>query len=326
VEMAVPYPYDAASLTPSRVGVCAAALVVISALAVLRARSRPWLCAGWAWYLVTLAPVIGVVQVGTQSMADRYTYVPLIGPFVAIVWGAADLRERKQLPRIVPAGAAAAAVVALATTAFVQAGHWRDSTTLFTRAIAVTEGNATAHNILGLELDDAGRLDEAIAHYRDAVRFSTNYTDARINLASSLARSGRLDEAASHYAEALRISPDDLLAQRGMGSVLAQQGQDQEAAAHLRRAAAADPRDVPTRNNLAAVLLRQGRVDEAETHLVEVLRLDPKNATAHANLGALLASRGRAAEAIAHFSEALRLNPTDERVRQNLERARSLLR
>ncbi len=325
VGLAVPYPYDTASLVPSRVGAAALVLVAISVLAVLWVRSRPWLCAGWAWYLITLVPVIGLVQVGTQSMADRYTYIPLVGPFLFVVWGAADLWGRAaRLPRIVSAGAAAAGIVALAATAFVQVGYWRDSTTLFTRAVAVTERNATAHNILGLEMDDRGRLDDAIAHYRDAVRFSTGWTDARINLASALARSGRLDEAASQYAETLRVAPDDLLARRGMGSVLAQQGKDGEATPYLRAAVAADPRDVPTRNNLAALLLRQGLADEAEANLVEVLRLDPHDATAHANLGALLAGRGRAAEAIAHLSEALRLNPNDERVRRNLERVRSL--
>jgi len=325
--LAVPYPYDASSLSASRVGFAAALLAAVSVLAFRRARSRPWLCTGWVWYLVTLLPVIGLVQVGTQSMADRYTYIPSVGVFVAVVWGAAELARRSPwLPRIVPAVAAAGAVLALAAAAHVQAGYWRSSSALFSRALAVTEGNATAHNILGLELDDAGRLEEAIAHYRDALRFSTAYTDARINLASALARAGRFDEASSHYAEALRIAPGDVLALRGIGLALAQMGRDPEAISHLEGAVAADPRDAPTRNNLAALLLRQGRLDEAEAQLVEVLRLDPNDATAHANLGILLAGRGRMGEAVEQLTEALRLNPGDVRVRQNLERAKSRLR
>ncbi len=324
--LALPYPYDAQALTPLRVSASALVLVAISALAVFTARSRPYLLVGWLWYLITLAPVIGLVQVGTQSMADRYTYVPLIGPFIAVTWGVIDLAGARRGLRVALAAAAGAVVAVLTGLAFVQTGLWRSSSELFTHALRVTERNAVAHNVVGLELDDRGRLDEAIAHYRDAIHFSRNYVDADVNLAAALARSGRPDEATLYYAEALRVVPDHLLARKGMGLLLAQQGKDQEATLYLRGAVNADPEDVQSRNNLAAVLLRQGRLDEAETHLVQALRLDPENATAHTNLGILLVRRGKASEAVAHFEEVVRLHPQDERAQENLERARSLAR
>ena len=353
--LALPYPYDLELLTPVRVTLALILLAAISLLALRWARSRPYLAVGWCWYVITLLPVIGLVQVGSQSMADRYTYIPLIGVFVVVAWGAADLVGSRVLVAIL----AGAATLATATVAYRQVGHWRDTTTLSSHALAVTQRNAVAHELLGLELLDAGSLEPAVLHLSEAVRIAPDFIDARANLAAALARQGRHDqaldlrrevlerrpgdpdalahlglaldrtgrqeEALARLSEALRLEPDNTVALKGLAAALVRKGRGAEAAAHLRTAVDADPEDAEARANLGTVLLRQGRLDEAEVELTAALRVDPDNISAHKNLGVLLARQERLDEAIAHFSEALRIDPADQGARRNLERARSLL-
>jgi tetratricopeptide (TPR) repeat protein len=209
--LAVPYPYDAAGLTPLRVGASAALLAAVTALALTQARRRPYLLVGWLWYLVTLAPVIGLVQVGEQGRADRYTYVPLIGLFVMIAWSTSDspLARHALAVRRVLAAAGAAAVALLAALAWVQTSHWRNSETLFTHALRVTEDNKTAHQALGLVLHRRGALEEAMAHYREALRISPTSVESHRNLAAALGEAGRHAEALEHHRAAVRLAPDD---------------------------------------------------------------------------------------------------------------------
>lgn len=360
--LAVQYPYEFDVLSPLNVSLCALLLVSVTAASVWMARSRPYLLVGWLWYLVTLVPVIGLVQVGAQPMADRYTYVPLVGLFLAIVWGAADLlpfeRGTQRIRSGVLAAAAIVTTILLAGTAHVQASHWRDTGELFTHALAVSPRNAMARNGLGLDCYERGELDSSVAHYREAIRISPRFVDAHINLAAALVRMGqpagaaseyalalglrpgdaethanlglvltqmgRLAEAAGHFAEALRLAPGEPLAHKGLGYLLAQQGRNEEAAAHLRAGLEGNPEDAATRVNLATVEARLGRLGEAAAQLDLALRIEPNNVAARINLGILLVQQGRPREAIAQFSEVLRRNPGDEIARANLERARAL--
>jgi Flp pilus assembly protein TadD len=358
--LAIPYPYDLEALTPLRVGGAAILLAAISWLVLRSTRSRPYLLVGWGWYLVTLVPVIGVVQVGGQAMADRYTYVPLTGLFVMVVWGVSDWVAPRSARVHLAAGVAASGIVlALALTARGQVGHWRDTTALFTRALAVTRNNAVAHNALGLELYKQGRLEEAIEHYRKAIEISPIYMDARVNIAAALMQDGRDEEAMQHYRAAMRLSPgealipmnlavalmdkgrldeaaelfrqvlerqpDDPSAHGALGVVLARQGRYGEAIAHFRRSVDADPSDAEMRVNLGTALLKQEAWQDARAQLTEAIRLDPANLSAHKNLGVLLARQGRLVEARKHLEEAARLAPDDEGARKNLERVKNLI-
>jgi Flp pilus assembly protein TadD len=278
--LALFYPYPYAGV-PAWEVVAAVATLASVTVGCVRARLRaPYLLVGWLWYLVTLVPVIGLVQVGSQAMADRYTYVPLIGPFVMLAFA---LPERSRRAVV---GTALAAVVALSAVAFRQAGFWKDSVTLFTRSIAVTKDNAVAENNLSRALFDRGQIESAVAHCAEAVRIAPDMGDAQANLVRGLLALGRNDEAVARTREALRLRPDDSRTQVNVGLIARMAGHTDAAAASFR----------------------------------EAIRLDPTDQEAHLNLGAILAERGRRDEAIAEFETAVRLRPADARARQALAR------
>ena len=300
--LAVFYPYPQ-SLPAWLVAGAFLALVGIS-LAVIRAGPRhPYLPVGWFWYLGTLVPVIGLIQVGDQAMADRYTYIPLIGLFIIVAWGVPDLLLRWPLRRIVlpspfltrialPA-AASAVILACAITAKGQFQYWEDSTTLWTHALAVTTRNNIAHNNLGASLADQGKTDEAIAHYSEALRIKSDYADAHNNLGVALADEGKLDEAIAHYFEALRIRPDYADAHSNLGIALANEGKLDEAIAQFAEALRINPDSAKAHNNLGVALASQGKLDEAIAHFNEALRINPDYADAHKNLGVALVQQGQ---------------------------------
>jgi Flp pilus assembly protein TadD len=289
--LAVLYPYPQ-SLSAWSVAVAFVTLTGISVAVIWAAPRRPYLPVGWFWYLGTLVPVIGLIQVGDQAIADRYTYIPLIGLFIIVAWGVPDLLvrwplRRVVLPKIALPAAACLVILACAITARGQLEYWEDSTTLWTHTLAVTTRNNIAHNNLGATLADQGKTDEAIAHYSEALRIKSDYADAHNNLGVALADQGKLDEAIAHYSEALRIKP-------GYSD------------AH---------------SNLGIALADQGNLDEAIAQFTEALRINPDSAKAHNNLGVALASQGKLDEAIAQFTEALQVKPDYADARNNLELA-----
>lgn len=360
--LAVPYPYWPESLTALKVAAAALLFIAVSAAALLTARTRPWLLAGWLWYVVTLLPVSGLVQAGAQARADRYTYLPLVGIFVMVVWSAgealAPLFTRRPRARIAAAVAALAVLAALAAAARVQATYWRSTETLFTRALAMTDRNAIAENGLGLLLLERGRADVALEHFLRAVTYWPSYAEAHINAAAVLVKQGRYQEAADHYALADRARPPDPRVLVRLGAALLDAGEAEKAVAPLTRAAQMDPADANINVQLGAALARAGRheealaplhaaararpdsalvqldlglelaalgrFEEAERAMLEAVRLEPANASAHKNLGVVLARLGRFPEAVTRLEEAARLDPSDEGTRRNLERARGM--
>jgi protein O-mannosyl-transferase len=287
--LAVLYPY-AASLPGWWVAAAFVFLTSVS-VAVIWARSRhPYLAVGWFWYLGTLVPVIGLIQVGNQAMADRYTYIPLIGLFIMVAWGVPDLLALRPFPQLQGIGLSAAAglvILAYAIAARGQLEYWEDSTTLWTRALEVTSENNIAHNNLGAALADQGKSDEAIVQYSEALRIKPDYADAHNNLGVALDDQGKHDEAIAHYSEALHIRP-------------------YYADAHI---------------NLGVSLGEQGKIDEAIAQFNEALQIKPDSAKAHNNLGVALASEGKTDEAVEHFTQALRVKPDYADASKNLERA-----
>ena len=258
--------------------------MAVSVLAIRAAHRHPYVAVGWFWYLVMLAPVIGLVQVGSQPRADRYTYLPLVGLFIAVSWGVPAWFDRRQRRGLALATAAAVVVLAAATVAAAQVHHWKDSVALWEHAVAVTAPNHRAETNLAHALAKQRRFDEAIAHFSEAVRVKPDFAEARNNLGFVLAEKGSLDEAVAQYREALRARPD-------------------YAEAH---------------NNLGVALSGQGRNGEAIGHFQAALRLAPGLAESHNNLGVALAGDGRPDEAVRHFSEALRLRPDYAEARRNL--------
>ncbi len=203
--LAVFYPHPGPALAASSVAASVVVLATLTFWTIRDRRRRPYLLFGWAWYLVTLAPVVGIVQVGWQARADRYTYIPLIGIFLAVVWAISE--NFADRPALLTAMAPAMLVV-LGIGAFVQAGYWRDSETLFRRALAVTDNNAVAHSNLGTALLRRGLLAEAQEHFAVAVRINPYFAEAHSNLGVALGRQGRIDEAILEFQRALELQPD----------------------------------------------------------------------------------------------------------------------
>jgi tetratricopeptide (TPR) repeat protein len=302
--------------------VAGAALVLasLSALAVWRARQAPYFAFGWFWYLGTLVPVIGLVQVGQQAMADRYSYVPLIGLFVAIVWSAAEIPARWPGTRIWVAIGAGAALAACAVLTWNQTGYWRDNTSLFEHALAVTRDNAVAHNNLGASLLDAGNLAAAEGHFAEAVRLKAKYPDALTNLGACRVKEGRLEEASDLFRRSLAARPT-ASAHYNLANLLSQQGKLDEAEAHYRAALQLKPELVEGWYNLGILEAKRGRMEEAARDYATALRIKPDHAEAHVSLGAWFGEQKKFDEAIVHFKAALRASPDNADAHFNLAAA-----
>jgi Flp pilus assembly protein TadD len=295
-------------------------LAAISAVAVLAARQRPYLAVGWLWYLGTLVPVIGLVQAGVQSMADRFTYVPLIGIFIIVAWGAWDLLERVPYRRIVLPAVAGLVVLICAVMARGQVRYWKDNVTLWTHVTEFTLDVDTyhAHISLGTVLRDQGRFDEASAHFSEAMHLEPDSAEPRHEMGLLLARQGKFDDAIASLFEAVRLKPDFPEAQRDLGLMLSRQRRAGEAIDHLSIAVRLKPDSAELNYELGLALADQGKVDEAIAHFSEAVRLKPDLAEAQNSLGSILARQGKADEAIAHMSEAVRLKPDLAEAQNNL--------
>jgi tetratricopeptide (TPR) repeat protein len=305
--LAIFYPYQNRSTA-----MAAGAAVVLAAISigvVLVSRRAPAVLVGWLWYLVTLAPVVGLVQVGSQSLADRFTYLPQTGLALMLAWGVPAIVPAEDRWRRATAVAAAAAVGVCLLLSARQVSHWRDSETLFRRALAVTEGNYLAHNSLGVALAQRGRLDEAHGHYAEAVRLNPRFAEAHANLGNALYRARDLARAEHHYREALRLRPDLPDAHNGLAGVLADAGKLEAATEHYRRALALRPEFPEAHLNLGNALRRLGRCGEATAEYRVVTRQRPDWADARFGLGICLAAAGDPAAGERELREALRLAP-----------------
>jgi len=355
--LAVFYPHPGGSLPTIMVVSSALVLGAITTVALLAARRRPFVTVGWLWYLVALLPMLGVVQVGRQSMADRYSYVPLIGLFVVVAWGATDLLSMlgslgERTRRVILGTAAASTVGVLAGAAYNQAGTWRNSRTLFQHAVAARSGNYLAEAALGSEIARAGAPEEALSHFREALRVEPSfveardalarvllalgrteeavaewnevlrekpdYAEARANLAAARIVEGRTEDAVAESLRALRDAPDLPVARTNLGLVLLRGGRLEEAAAEFRRALAADPDHAAAHTYLAGILLRNGSTEEAKAHCRAALRVDPDASGAHHNLGLAFLEEGRLEDALEEFEAAIRAEPRYVDSRLNL--------
>ena len=307
-DLAALYPYHAEALSWWRVLGAAAALLAISQAAVMLRRRSPYFLVGWLWYLGMLVPVIGLVQVGGQTMADRYTYLPQIGLCVAIAWGAADAFRSWPRRSVVYGVVAGTAIAALMGCAWRQAGVWRDSETLWTHALACTSNNVAAHNNLAEALLQRRRIDRAVAEYRKALDIKPDDVQSHHNLANLLAIQGKPREAEEHFRAALATKRNCAEAHVGLANLLAKEGRIQEALEHYDTALKIKPNSAEAHNNLANRLVRLGRFDEAEKHYRTTLKLLPRCYQAEAGLGNALARQGQLEEAVECYHRALAVN------------------
>jgi tetratricopeptide (TPR) repeat protein len=315
--LAALYPYPR-SIPPWWVATASLLLVGVSLMIIRAARRRPYLFVGWFWYLGTLVPVIGLVQVGPQSIADRYTYIPLLGLFILVAWWVPDLPLQPRLRGNTLRAVAVGVILAYAMCARDYLHYWRNSVALWHRTLEVTHDNHLAHDNLGVALADQGKLAEAIVHFSEALRIKPDFANAHYNLGNALAEQGNLAEAAAHFSQALRIKPDFANAHDSLGIALARQGNLAEAVAHFSEALRIRPDFASAHNDLGVALAEQGKLAEAVAHFSEALRLEPENADAHYGLGAALARQGKLEEAIWEFREALRIEPNAPEYHYNL--------
>ncbi|MGO9262983.1 MAG: tetratricopeptide repeat protein, partial [Bryobacteraceae bacterium] len=322
--LAVLYPY-ATGLPAWQVIGAGAVLAAITALAIAGRKRRPYLPVGWFWFAGTLVPVIGLVQVGVQSRADRYMYIPLVGLSVIVVWGlgeiAGHLPRRRAEFRSLAAALAAIACCAYGVVAWSTAAHWRNTVTLFRHAVEVTHDNWAALTTLSQVLLTEDRVDEAMPYIAEALRLRPNLPEAHINFGAALSKRGDFDAAAAQYRIALKGDPNNADAQEGLGVVLAEKGQFAEALANLNAAAKSSPDDADIHYNLGRLYGLAGRPDLAVAEFAETARLQPENAKARFNLGTAYAAQERFSEACGQFREALRLKPDYVSARFNLASA-----
>ncbi len=296
-------------------------LLTWTGLSLLRARQNPYLPVGWLWFLGTLVPTIGIVQVGAQSIADRYTYIPSIGFFIVVVWGANDLAQRwPEKGKFLPIAGIAALIGCLGVTS-IQIGYWHDSEKLFLHAIGVTTQNYVAENCLGKAFEQAGRNDRALVLYSDAVKIEPRYPQSQFNLAICLLAFGKTNAALEHLRIAARLEPHDPDIQYDLGIYFTQHGSPDDAARGF-RAALADRPDFPeAQTALGTLLSRQKKFAEAIPHFAATVRLKPDDPEARFNLGLALLDNHQPAEAAAQFSEELRLTPNETKAHFRLAQA-----
>jgi tetratricopeptide (TPR) repeat protein len=283
-------------------------LLAVTAFVMAALRSRPYLAVGWLWYLGMLVPVLGLVQVGEQSMADRYTYLPLIGLTIAAAWGLRDLAAARPWTRPVLFALAPLLLVACLGLSRRQVSHWRNTESVFEHALAVTTDNYFAHNHLGRAYENAGKLEPAIAQYREAIRIRPS-AGALSNLGNALAKNGDPRAAVASFEAALALDPGSANAHGNLGVVRGMLGEPEQAISSYERALALDPEHSASHYNLGSLLLRRGELERGAKHLERALELNPFHADATHNLGAAHAELGRPELAVAAYERALELDP-----------------
>ena len=299
IRLAAFYPHPNDTLALWEVTLATGLLVAITATAIVFRNKRPYMFTGWFWYLLMLIPVVGLVQVGEQGHADRYTYLPHVGLFLLIVWGVADVIQPYRSTWRVAAVSALVVILALATMAFIQTSYWRNSETLWTHALDVTFDNDFAHNNLGYLCLNSGQLDEAISHFQAAAMIRHGKTNKHynvgsafieMNLADALARKGESDEAMVHYQQAITLEPNYADAYYNRGNLLLAKGQPDDAIADWEKTLLLQPNDADAHTSLGNALLRKGSIDEAIAHYQTAVALAPDDPHSRNNLAWVLAT------------------------------------
>ncbi|MGA2243224.1 MAG: tetratricopeptide repeat protein, partial [Verrucomicrobiota bacterium] len=318
--LAIPYPHPSA-FPVFLVVLCTLLLAGVTVLVLWAARTKPYAAVGWFWFLGTLVPVIGLVQVGNTPVADRFTYVPQIGLYLAVAWAIRDLTVSWRYRRQALVMVVAMVIAALMVCAWKQTSYWRNSESLWAHTLTCTSDNFIAQNDLGNALLQKGDVDEAIAHFQQALQIKPNYAEVHYNFGFALLKKGRVNEAIAQCQRALQIKPDYAAAHVNFGIALLQKGQVDEAITHFQQALQIKPDNAKARNNLGSALLQKGDVGEAIAQYQQALQIKPDYAEAHINLGNALLQKGGVDEAIIQYQQALQIKPDYAEGRNNLGNA-----
>ena len=324
-DLAVYYPLAPPGIPAWQIIGAAFLLIGITAFCLFQRKIRPYLIVGWLWFLGTLVPVIGLVQVGGQTMADRYFYIPSIGLFIAVVFGLADIAKTRRVAPLLSAAIAGVFLLVLATLTNAQIHLWSNSFTLYNHALAVTPPNLHIEYNLGLAMGGSGRYDEAAAHFEKTLQIDPNFYDGLVGMGVTRTLQGRLPEAIEYFQAAIRSQPDAPKAHVQLAQALWKQNRDQAAVEEMRRALQFAPKDADIRADFGLALELVGRMPEAIEQLHEALRLNPNSAEAHNNLGLALLASGKPRESIPEFEAGLRLKPELKGAADNLRRAQAQL-
>ena len=292
-------------------------IALVSLVAFISRKRKPYLLAGWLWYLVMLLPVLGILQVGWQAHADRYTYLPQIGLYFALAWLIGELTVSWRYRHAVLGATGGVVIVLFAAMAWKQTTYWSNTESLWRHGIEVTPGNYIAFINLGDALHPSigqGRFAEAMVKYEVSLGLSPNHADAENGLASALARQGRNEQAIDHFEKAIAARPQDPEYHNNFGNTLCQEGRLDDGIREYQKALELRPDPVEIHNaetqfNLANALLRKGQIDDAIAHYRESLKIQPNDVDTHTSLGTALMRKGIPAEAIREFQIALQINP-----------------
>jgi Tfp pilus assembly protein PilF len=293
-------------------------LVAITAYVLRRARCQPYLVVGWFWFVIMLAPAIGLVQVGIQSMADRYSYVASVGLLIMLVWGSYEWLETR---RVFLGPAAALALGACAILTIRQVAYWRTSETLFLHAIEVTDNNYLAYNNLGFDLSNRGEHERAMVYFRKSLEINSNYDEAHNNLGYALAALGRYKEATNEYIKALSLNPHLTEAHNNLGIALGDLGLSDAGMHEYQVALEENPRHASAHNNYGVALAMRGKLDDAIAQFRLAVACQENYLSAHSDLGNALAMKGDLPGAIREYEFCLQIDPKDAHVHNNLGNA-----
>lgn len=319
--LAVLYPYPEYGLALGQVLASAALLLAISAVALFRRRREPWILFGWLWYIGMLVPVIGILQAGSQARADRYTYLPQIGLYIVLTWAAAEGCARWRYRRLALGGGSVAVVTALIFLARSQTACWKDSESLWAHSLACTGDNLVGDINYGNALLAAGRTDQAMVCYRNALKMDAENPDANVSIGYLLVQRGQTDEAMAHFQKALKIKPDYPEAHNDLGIIFAQSGDTGDAITHFQKALQLNPDYAEACYNLGNALSQKGEMEEAVSDYQKALKLKPDYAEASYNLGNALFQQGKTDQAVAAYRAALRIKPNYPNASYNLAMA-----
>ena len=318
IRLAPFYPLFVNDLSIWKAGLALVLFAAISVGILLLRRRRPYLLVGWLWYVGMLVPVIGLLQVGNQARADRYTYLPQIGVYLLLVWAIRDIFLPRRYGRLVLGVASVSVISALMMCATIQTSYWRNSESLWIHTLSCTSRNYAAHNNLGGALFAQGRSVEAIQQYQRALEIKPDFVEARYNLANALAAQGRSTEAVEQYQKAFEYRPDNAEEHNNLGTVLLGQGRSTEAIQQYQKALEIKSDFAEARYNLGNALAAQGRIAEATEQYEQALRIKPDYVEARSNLANALAAQGRSAEAIQQYQKVLETKPDNAGARNNL--------
>jgi len=315
--LAVFYPYPESILSWKIAG--AGLLLGVISVAVCRmVRTKPYFAVGWLWYIGTLVPVIGIVQVGVQRMADRYTYVPLIGLFIIIAWGVPDILVRWRHKRIMVTVSTTVVLSAFMICTWFQVKNWQNSITLFEHALNMTTDNSVAHINMGVALSGQGKMDEAVRHYYEALRIKPNLTAPHLNLGVALKEGGKLSEAINHFTKVLGVKSDCAEAHYELGDTLNRKGDFASAIEHYLEAVRIKPDYAKVYNNLGVILACQNKDKEAIVHFYKAVQIDSAYAGAYYNLGKIFTNQGKIEDAIFNYRKTLHFSPENTQALYNL--------